>query len=50
MEYMPEFQLHRPKSIADAVALRRSNKNAKFLAGGTDMVVNIRRGIEAPDT
>ena len=50
MEYMPEFKLHRPNSIADAVALQSSNKNAKFLAGGTDMMVNIRRGIEAPDT
>ena len=49
MEYMPEFKLHRPETIADAVALRSSVENAKFLAGGTDMVVNIRRGIEAPD-
>ena len=49
MEYMPEFKLHRPETIADAVALRSSEENAKFLAGGTDMVVNIRRGIEAPD-
>ncbi len=49
MEYMPEFKLHRPETIADAVALRRSDENAKFVAGGTDMVVNIRRGIEAPD-
>ncbi len=49
MEYMPEFKLHRPETIADAVAIRSSDENAKFLAGGTDMVVNIRRGIEAPD-
>jgi 4-hydroxybenzoyl-CoA reductase subunit beta len=49
MEYMPAFKLHRPESIADAVRLRSSEDNALFVAGGTDMVVNIRRGIEAPD-
>ncbi len=49
MEYMPAFKLHRPATIAEAVELRGSEDNARFLAGGTDMVVNIRRGIEAPD-
>ncbi len=48
MEYMPAFKLHRPVTIAEAVELRGSVDNARFLAGGTDMVVNIRRGIEAP--
>ena len=50
MEFMPEFKLHRPQTIADAVKLRGSGDTACFVAGGTDMVVNIRRGIEAPET
>ncbi len=49
MEYMPAFKLHRPETIAEAVELRGSTADARFLAGGTDMVVNIRRGIEAPE-
>ena len=49
MEYMPDFKVHRPETIEDAVALYGSEDNARFLAGGTDMVVNIRRGIEVPD-
>ena len=48
MEYMPDFKMHRPETIADAVKLYASEDNARFLAGGTDMVVNIRRGIEVP--
>ena len=48
MEYMPNFKLHRPETIADAVKLRAAEDNARYLAGGTDMVVNIRRGIEDP--
>ena len=50
MEYMPDFKVHRPETIEDAVALYGSEYNARFLAGGTDMVVNIRRGIEQPAT
>jgi 4-hydroxybenzoyl-CoA reductase subunit beta len=49
MEYLPNFHLHRPGTIADAVKLRAANPEARYLAGGTDMVVNIRRGIERPD-
>ena len=48
MEYMPDFRLHRPETIADAVKLRSEEENSRYLAGGTDMVVNIRRGIEDP--
>ena len=48
MEFMPEFKMHRPETVEDAVKLFASEDNARFLAGGTDMVVNIRRGIEVP--
>ena len=50
MEYLPALRIHRPSSAEDAVALFGSEPNPRFLAGGTDMVVNIRRGIEQPET
>ncbi len=49
MEYMPNFQLHRPESAAEAVKLRCEQPEARFVAGGTDMIVNVRRGIEQPE-
>ena len=48
MEYMPEFTVHRPETVEDAVRLRAGDATARYYAGGTDMVVNIRRGIEKP--
>jgi 4-hydroxybenzoyl-CoA reductase subunit beta len=48
MEFLPPFTLHRPGTIEDAVALRSGDRRARYLAGGTDMVVNVRRGIEQP--
>ena len=48
MEYMPNFTLHRPTAIEDAVRLHAETDNARFFAGGTDMLVNVRRGIEQP--
>jgi 4-hydroxybenzoyl-CoA reductase subunit beta len=50
MEHLPDFRLHRPATVAEAVALRAEETEARYLAGGTDMVVNIRRGIEQPAT
>lgn len=48
MENMPEFTLHRPETAADAVRLKASDSASRYLAGGTDMIVNVRRGIETP--
>jgi 4-hydroxybenzoyl-CoA reductase subunit beta len=48
MEALPEFTLLRPQSLAEAVAARADHPGARLLGGGTDLVVNIRRGIEAP--
>lgn len=48
MEYMPRFTLHRPETVEAAVALAASEEGARYLAGGTDMIVNVRRGIEEP--
>ena len=50
MENMPEFTLHRPQTAAEAVALKAEDETSRYLAGGTDMIVNVRRGIEAPET
>lgn len=48
MELMPDFVLHRPTSIEEAVKLRNETDGALYVAGGTDMIVNVRRGIEQP--
>ena len=48
MEYMPEFRTIRPATVAEAVALRADEPDARYIAGGTDIVPNIRRGIVAP--
>lgn len=46
---MPSFALRSPKSAADAVVLLVANPQARILAGGTDLVPNLRHGIGAPD-
>lgn len=48
MELIPNFQLHRPVAAAEAAKLRADNADALYIAGGTDMLVNVRRGIEQP--
>ncbi len=50
MESMPEFDLLRPSSVAEAAAARRAHSSALVIAGGTDLVPNIRRGIVSPET
>jgi 4-hydroxybenzoyl-CoA reductase subunit beta len=49
MDALPEFELVRPTSLADVVKARASHLDARLLGGGTDLVVNIRRGIVAPE-
>lgn len=48
MDGLPEFRLHKPATITEAVELRRQDPSARFLAGGTDLIVNMRRGIASP--
>ncbi|MDP6574395.1 MAG: 4-hydroxybenzoyl-CoA reductase subunit beta [Rhodospirillales bacterium] len=48
MEYMPEFRLCAPASVDEAVGLAAADAGARYLSGGTDLVVNVRRGIERP--
>jgi 4-hydroxybenzoyl-CoA reductase subunit beta len=42
---MPEVVLLRPATLAEATALRRRHPESRILAGGTDLVTNMRRGI-----
>lgn len=43
------FDYHEPASVADAVALAaRFGDAARFLAGGTDLIIQMRRGRIAP--
>jgi len=45
MERMPEFELKRASSLVEAVAWLAADPRARLLAGGTDLVPNLRRGI-----
>src|SRR5499426_2898866 len=48
MEALAEFQLLRPKTLADVLAARSAYPASQLLGGGTDLIVNLRRGIIAP--
>ncbi len=48
MDALPEFALVRPRTLDELIAARASNPASRLLGGGTDLVVNIRRGIVAP--
>ncbi len=50
MEPLPAFRLLRPASVAEAVAARAAAPTARFLAGGTDLLANLRHGLLAADT
>jgi 4-hydroxybenzoyl-CoA reductase subunit beta len=45
---MPVFRVLRPTSLEEAVAICQARPGARYLAGGTDLVVNLRRGLGAP--
>jgi 4-hydroxybenzoyl-CoA reductase subunit beta len=48
MDALPEFALAHPRTLDELIAARASNPESRLLGGGTDLVVNIRRGIVAP--
>src|SRR5690349_8164228 len=48
MDALPEFDLIRPRSVDEALKARAAHPDARLLGGGTDLMVNIRRGIVAP--
>lgn len=48
MEALAELDYLKPATIAEAVAARKRHPGSQLVAGGTDLVVNIRRSIVAP--
>src|SRR5690606_10264497 len=38
----------RPKTVAEMLAARKAHPASRLIGGGTDILVNIRRGIEKP--
>jgi len=48
MDALPHFDLVRPRSLDEVIAARAAHAESNLLGGGTDLVVNIRRGIVAP--
>jgi 4-hydroxybenzoyl-CoA reductase subunit beta len=47
MDALPEFLVLNPATLDEAIAARAAHPESKPLGGGTDLVVNIRRGIVA---
>lgn len=45
MTALPAFDLIRAKSLAEAVAARQSRPGSRLLAGGTDLLANLRHGL-----
>jgi 4-hydroxybenzoyl-CoA reductase subunit beta len=50
MDALPDFQLVRPATLDEVNEARLQYPDSRLLGGGTDLVVNIRRGIVAPAT
>ncbi|MFO1317966.1 MAG: 4-hydroxybenzoyl-CoA reductase subunit beta [Burkholderiales bacterium] len=48
MERTLAFAVKRPRSLAEAATMLASLPDARIVAGGTDLVPNLRRGIECP--
>src|SRR5262245_19708430 len=47
MDALPDFELVRPRTLDEALKARVAHPDAQLLGGGTDLIVNIRRGIVA---
>jgi len=49
MSLLPRFDYHEPESMKSALALLSGLKtNAKIIAGGTDVLVNMKKGLISP--
>ena len=48
MDALPSFDLIRPCTLAELMAARAAHPQSRMIGGGTDLLVNIRRGIVAP--
>ncbi len=47
-EVLTDFRVARPRDLAGAIAAQRDQADSAFIAGGTDLVVNMRHGIRRP--
>ena len=48
MDALPDFEVVRPQTLDALIAARAAHPQSSLLGGGTDLIVNIRRGIVAP--
>ena len=48
-EPLPEFTVDRPETVDQAVTAMIARPTSRFLAGGTDLIVNMRRGLVDAD-
>ncbi len=49
MNTLSEFRIAKPGTVQEAVAACAKHPGSRFIAGGTDLLVNMRRGISSPD-
>jgi 4-hydroxybenzoyl-CoA reductase subunit beta len=45
---LPSFAVARPRDLDAAIAARRRETSSLYLAGGTDLITNLRHGLERP--
>jgi 4-hydroxybenzoyl-CoA reductase subunit beta len=45
---LPEFQVHQPVTLEDAVRLHTTLPDARYLAGGTDLLPNLKHELDRP--
>jgi len=48
MTVLPDFTFYRPATVAEAVSLRANLPDSRVIAGGTDLIVNLRHGLGEP--
>src|SRR5712692_12060037 len=48
MDALPQFDLLRPTTLDEVIKARAAHPKSQLIGGGTDLMVNIRRGIVAP--
>ncbi len=42
------YSYHRPSTLAEAIAMKADLAGARYVAGGTDLIVRIKSGVERP--
>jgi 4-hydroxybenzoyl-CoA reductase subunit beta len=45
---LPKFEYFEPKDISEAVSILQNEPDARILAGGTDLLVNMKHRVECP--